>query len=318
MPDEGFGVVRDGFTMLPNQLMSEVADASIWAVYAVVYRHGNGSAEGCWCSQQQVSKESGVYLKGVRRALSWLEEHGWLQASRRIGGTTVYRVIVQDPERKRPRSKTTQVENDLGGRSKTTQGGRSKTTYKQDPYKQDPQNKIPVGRAAADAAPTDRSVESGRGERRKRFKPQTDDVPLLLQPVATDVLEFWEGKQGAKSEAAWKRLMAELELIANDPHGGMAVVEAQLHTGIQSGNWSSITYANWQKYGRATHQTRNGSQLIGGSRQSHNAAMVIASIQAKRQQQAAAATTAPDPITAALLQQQRRLNAAQTITVEAS
>ena len=117
---------------------------------------------------------------------------------------------------------------------------------------------------AADAAVTDRSVELGRGERRKRFKPQGDDVPLLLQPVATDVLEFWEGKQGAKSEAAWKRLMAELELIANDPHGGMAVVEAQLHTGIQSGNWSSITYANWQKYGRETRQTRNGSGLAHG------------------------------------------------------
>jgi hypothetical protein len=222
MAEQGLSVVCNGFCLMPNQLLDEAPDKSFCLVYLVVYRHGNGSPQGCWCSHQQISRESGVYLKGVRRALAWLEEHGWLEANRRTGSTTVYRVIVQDPERKRPRSKT---------------------TYKQNPYKQDPKNKIPVGRAAPDGAATD------RGKRSKVFRPRPEDVPPELGGAAAELLTFWGEKAGSKSQRAWLVLLAELRKIQLHREGGIAVVRQQLQNGTQAG-WASCTFSNWERYGR--------------------------------------------------------------------
>lgn len=104
MSDEPFGVSAEGFAIVPYQLMAEAAQAakrgpgepreigaaSLVMVYAVLYKHGHGSADGCWCSQATVSEESGVSLKVVRRALGWLEETGWVRGNHRSGATTVY------------------------------------------------------------------------------------------------------------------------------------------------------------------------------------------------------------------------------------
>lgn len=198
---EVFGVSAGGFAIVPYELMDEAPDSSYVLVYLALYRHGHGSSEGCWCSQQRLSTDSGVYLKGVRRALMWLEEAGWVRGKPRSGDTTIYQVITQDPGRKRPRSKTTPVENDLGGRSKTTQGGRSKTTYKQDPSKQDPLNKIPFKGEAPEKVPSDLF--------RKRRLP-ADAVPVELADCADLVVEFWEGKKGTRTASVFRRVCNKL------------------------------------------------------------------------------------------------------------
>jgi hypothetical protein len=198
---EAFGVSAGGFAIVPYELMDEAPDSSYVLVYLALYRHGHGSLEGCWCSQQRLSEDSGVYLKGVRRALTWLEGAGWVRGKHRNGGTTIYEVITQDPGRKRPRSKTTPVENALGGRSKTTQGGRSKTTYKQDPYKQDPLNKIPKGGREA-------KTDDPDPFRLKRLP--ADAVPSDLLGHSDLLLEFWQVKKGTRSRRVFERVCGKL------------------------------------------------------------------------------------------------------------
>lgn len=84
--------------------------------------------------------------------------------------------------------------------------------------------------------------------RRRSFSPKLADVPLDLQPLADEILDFWSGKQGARSDAAWRRLLTELRKIRDDRQGGVAVVQAQLLAGIQAG-WHSVTHDNWRRYG---------------------------------------------------------------------
>lgn len=183
--------------------MDSIQDARIWAVFAVVHRHGFGSAEGCWTSVETIHRESGVSRKVVQRSLSWLRENGWLTAKPRLGYTTVYRVLAESqndqyPSRKRPRSKTTQVENDLGGRSKTTQGGGSKTTYEQEPLKQEPINKNPIkgGKDEKDAF------------RLKRLPSHA--VPDDLAACGELLAEFWGCKKGTRSERVFNRICNKL------------------------------------------------------------------------------------------------------------
>ena len=45
-------------------------------------------------------------------------------------------------------------------------------------------------------------------------------------------------------------MLANLERIWAHPDGGTQVVAQQLDNAIQSG-WTSVTFANWQKYGQA-------------------------------------------------------------------
>jgi hypothetical protein len=90
--------------------------------------------------------------------------------------------------------------------------------------------------------------------KRRRFTPGPEHVPLDLQPLADDLLGFWAGKQGARSERAWSLLLGEVRRIRDDRQGGLEVAGTQLQAGTQAG-WQSVTHANWQRYGL---NTRNG------------------------------------------------------------
>ena len=115
-------VTASGFAIVPYALIESIKDSAVWAVYAVVHRHGFGSSDGCWTSLETIRRETGVSRKVVQRSLGWLKDSGWLMAEHRTGQTTVYRVVVEDPGkvdlgRIRPRSETTQVKNDLQTRT---------------------------------------------------------------------------------------------------------------------------------------------------------------------------------------------------------
>jgi hypothetical protein len=83
-----------GFVTLPYVLMDVFRDHCIWAVYACVYRHGYGSAQGCWASIKTIESETGACHHKVRESLSDLVEAGFLSKVERAGTTTVY--YVQD------------------------------------------------------------------------------------------------------------------------------------------------------------------------------------------------------------------------------
>ena len=102
-------VSASGFAALPYKLMDQ-ADASTWAVYAVLHRHGWNSEKGCWTSLETIGAETGISRKIVQRCLRWLKETKWIEAQPRPGFTTVYYIKTDAPA---PRSNLTQVENDL-------------------------------------------------------------------------------------------------------------------------------------------------------------------------------------------------------------
>lgn len=226
MPDATHIQVRsEPFVLIPCSLIDEVPDSSYVLVYAAMYRRGHGSDQGCWCSHHTLSKASGVYLKGVRRALTWLEDNGWIEATPRPGSTTIYQIHSQrHPDRNRPRSKTTPVENDLPPRSKTTGVPRSKTTYEQDPY-----NQIPLTREEEPLTPLARGTRAdgtnprvlgtnprAQGTNPKKADPLSrkalprDAVPADLIEVASLLQEFWEVKKGTRSQRVFDRVCKKL------------------------------------------------------------------------------------------------------------
>lgn len=117
----------------------------------------------------------------------------------------------------------------------------------------------PRGGEAPQAAPvTDADGKQGT----KRVNARTAELPEELEQHREAIVDFWQAKKSGsgKTAAAFRLLLRELQKIqAEAPE---AVAE-QLAQGTQSG-WASVTYANWQKYGRETRQTRNGSGLAHG------------------------------------------------------
>ena len=91
------------------------------------------------------------------------------------------------------------------------------------------------------------------------FTPTQDDIPAALLPVEAPLMAFWAEKGGQRTKAAWTALLGNLERIWRDPDGGTGVVFQQLDNAIQSG-WTSITFANWKKYG----QTPAGRRVSAG------------------------------------------------------
>lgn len=92
---------------------------------------------------------------------------------------------------------------------------------------------------------------------RKRFSPGTADVPVDLQPLSVDLIEFWAASTGARTPGAWARMLNEVRRVVQHEEGGIEVVRGQLGNGIQAG-WKSFTFDRWQKYGspRANAQLR--------------------------------------------------------------
>jgi biotin operon repressor len=197
-------VTASGFAIVPYALMDALQNPATWAVYAVVHRHGFGSDQGCWTSLETIHRETGVSRKVVQRSLCWLKENGWLIGKPRPGRTTVYRVLTEphlenDLGRKRPRSKTTRVENDLPPRSKTTWVPRSKTTYEQEPKNKNPLTRTPIkgGKSEKDQFTTKRLPSHA--------------VPADLIDCSDLIAEFWGCKKGTRSERVFNRICNKLK-----------------------------------------------------------------------------------------------------------
>jgi len=60
-------------------------------VWCAIWRHGNGSDEGCWASVDRLAKIARIGKHRTRDAIRWLKENRWLIAEERPGFTTRYR-----------------------------------------------------------------------------------------------------------------------------------------------------------------------------------------------------------------------------------
>lgn len=82
---------------------------------------------------------------------------------------------------------------------------------------------------------------------RKGKELNTKTIPKSLEQHTEKILEFWRGKQGAKSLQSWKMQMTELEKLK--VKYGDDVVDEQLTAAILAGNWHGIRVVNYERYG---------------------------------------------------------------------
>ena len=194
-------VSSSGFAALPYKLMDQ-ADASTWAVYAVLHRHGWNSEQGCWTSLETIGAETGISRKIVQRCLRWLKETKWIEAQPRPGFTTVYYIKTDAPA---PRSNLTQVENDLGSpgqKRPNPQVENDLTPRSETTYKQEPKNKNPTIK-------TQRAQTIKKDPNRLKVLP-TSSVPPDLADCSELLIEFWSVKKGTRSSQVLKRITNKL------------------------------------------------------------------------------------------------------------
>jgi hypothetical protein len=85
----------------------------------------------------------------------------------------------------------------------------------------------------------------------------TPSIPPQLGSVASVICDFFNNhKGGVKSKRSFDSLLNSLMQIFSDPGGGIDAVRKQLDLAIQKSKsgerkWDSITYQNWDKFGRS-------------------------------------------------------------------
>jgi hypothetical protein len=90
MTTEQYGRRPKAFSLIPNEILDTAPDYHIPMVWCAIWRHGNGSDEGCWASVDRLSKVARIGRDRTRSAIKWLRENGWLVAEERPGYTTRY------------------------------------------------------------------------------------------------------------------------------------------------------------------------------------------------------------------------------------
>ena len=197
-------ITAKGFSAIPWELMRSAPDPSWPLVYAWVFLHGFGSDQGCWATIKTLSEETGVHRVGVRRALSWLVENGWLEVEVRPGFTTLYHVRME----RTPTIHGPTTSNHPGHPQPDTPATsgltpRPSTVYEQETQQQEPKNKKPNFLE-------EKKLKQKKDPFRLKRLP-SDAVPADLLGCADLIAEFWGCKKGTRSEPVFNRICNKLK-----------------------------------------------------------------------------------------------------------
>jgi hypothetical protein len=286
-------ITRTAFAQVPIQLLEQCSDRSLRGclfVYLWLW-HYAGIQDQAFPSVPRLAAECHMKPDDVRRALKWLALQGWIKRIDRPGQTTLFHVRTEKAPRRTPPPKggplprkgdtpkgVTLTAEPLPRKGDTTpppEGGPNKNHLTRTKEQELEPPLSPAAPNASDPAPP--AVEKPAKASKARFRPTHDDIPATLLPVAHDLLGFWEGKAGAKTQQAWRLLLTELGKIQNDAMGGTEVVRAQLQAATQAG-WRSVTHANWHRYGRDGQGTLglpNGSSRRTSNQITHDAGLRV-------------------------------------------
>ena len=91
MTTEQYGRGTKPFSLIPNEILDTAPDYHVIMVWCAIWRHGNGSDDGCWASVERLAKVARIGKHRTRDAIRWLKENRWLIAEERPGYTTRYR-----------------------------------------------------------------------------------------------------------------------------------------------------------------------------------------------------------------------------------
>lgn len=282
--------------------MNEPGGKQRLLVYLMLHKYGHGSADGCWVSTARLAVETGIKRDDVCLALAWLVNQGWIEREARPGKTSVYFVKADAPTPQKvgtPRKRPTpqKVGDTYPPKGDTTYPPKGDTNKNPLTRTQEQEKKTALeGQAIASDGPAKGQViadgdrdqgSSGsepakgpvgtnpraRGENprasSRAFAPSEADIPASLLPVQTELIGFWKHKGGKRNAVAWSFLLGQLEQIQGHIEGGTDVVRCQLTRGIavvQAGGkpWTSVTFDNWQRYGRTTDNNQARGRPIPG------------------------------------------------------
>jgi hypothetical protein len=195
MTAEQFGRGIRPFSLIPNEILDTAPDYHIIMVWCAIWRHANGSEEGCWASVQRLSKVARIGRDRTRSAIKWLKENGWLVANERPGFTTTYRCTLEgggskynkieplNSAQRQPLLDTSTPTDSQEGYPYWGPGG------EQYPLKQDPNSLLSSG--ISDEIPTDAAAnEFCSGFSQDSLLPAVDPETPIRKPRAKGSEEF--------------------------------------------------------------------------------------------------------------------------------
>lgn len=94
MTTDQYGRGTKPFSLIPNEILDTAPDYHVIMVWHAIWRHGNGSEEGCWASIERLASFARIGRHRTRDAIGWLKQNRWLIAEERPGYTTRYRAVL--------------------------------------------------------------------------------------------------------------------------------------------------------------------------------------------------------------------------------
>lgn len=95
MTQEQYARKTKPFSLIPNEILDTAPNYHIIMVWCAIWRHGNGSDQGCWASLQRISRYARIGRDRTRDAIKWLKDNHWLVAVERPGFTTCYHATLE-------------------------------------------------------------------------------------------------------------------------------------------------------------------------------------------------------------------------------
>jgi hypothetical protein len=262
-PNAEAQITRPIFAQVPIALLEQSAERSrrgALFVYCWLW-HYAGRNDQAFPSIQRLAAECHMKPDDVRKALKWLTEEGWITRTDRAGSTSLFHVRYEKTPRRTPPPKGVPLPRkgdplkgvtlppeplpQMGDPTPPPEGGPNKNQLTREELRKENPPLPPV-----EPEPTKAPAKADS----RPFTPTEADIPEVLLPVASDLLDFWESKGGKKSKLAWTKLVKQLKLIQADVAGGTEVLREQLEAGVQVG-WQSLTHKNWHRYGRQGPET---------------------------------------------------------------
>jgi hypothetical protein len=210
------------FIIAPSELLQENRDY-IWIFMILLEKASNSKAASI--SGSQLIEASRLTPQQVRDALQWLRENGYVKKTVDENENSIYLLSVEGA-----------FPPDLSRYSYASEALRkANKSVSLPPVKQ--------------------------GSRKFVATPfGTPSIPPQLSSVASIICDFFnDHKGGVKSKRSFDSLLNSLMQIFDDKGGGIDAVKQQLELAIErskSGEkkWDSITYSNWDKFGRKKQQ----------------------------------------------------------------
>lgn len=204
----------------------------------------------------------------VSGALKELREFGYLESRvercKVTGRVTGERLVFMDRATNQNHRRT---ENPDAGKPATGKPATGKPVVLRRPIEENQKKENQEIKQAAPSVPEGWQTLPPRPARKsKKFVAVKESVPIKLQAVALSICNFFNNhKGGQKTQQAFDGLITNLIRIADDPGGGIGQVKKQLDEAIARSEmgekkWVSITYANWEKFGKdKSVKTGNGN-----------------------------------------------------------